>query len=218
MHDAPLLKTVNHMTLLEIAVKTLCDVRAKHIADAAFLFGQTKDNQDSVFSAARKIIGNRLAKKILIVKSGPKSGYPGYSVWTDELCKLGIPQDSIGGVDLEHAITLNTLIEAQGLITHAKSNRYQTIYVVASPLHQLRALMTAVTVALKFYPQLRIYSFCGAPLPWTETVAHSQGTTVGTRSDLIQAELGRIEKYQRKGDLADEISILAYLEKRDTGS
>jgi hypothetical protein len=180
-----------------------------------FLFGQTRDNQHSVFSAAHHLITENFAKNILIVKSGPKSGYPGYDHWKKELVALGISEDSISGIDLEVSPTLNTLIEATGMIEYARENRYKTMYVVAAPFHQTRAFMTSITVALRIYPPLRLYSYSGHPLSWSETVAHSQGKTIGSRKELIKGEIERISTYQSKGDLAADSDVLDYLDKRD---
>jgi hypothetical protein len=204
------------MKLLELAIRTLCDVNVKKTADGVFLCSQTEDNQESVFSAARQLIKDQLAHRILIVDSEPKSGYPGYAVWEEALLGMGIPKEIISGVDLRETASLNTLIEATGMIAHAKTHQYKDVYIVASPFQQLRAFMTSVTVALKHYPKIRLYSYPGDSLSWLETVVHSQGTTRGPRKDLISGELERIETYQQKGDLAHETTVMDYLDRRDT--
>lgn len=201
--------------LMELVVRSLCDIRAGTIAEGAFLYGQTPDNQASVLSAARKIIDKKIADKILFIRCDPMSGYPGFSVWHDALSQMGIAPDSIVGVELQQATSLNTLIEAEALIEHARQIKLQTVYVVASPFHQIRAFMTTVTVAIKHYPEIRIYSYNGYPQNWMDAVVHSQGTTSGSRKDLIWAEFDRIQKYQAKGDLASESAVLEYLNARD---
>jgi hypothetical protein len=75
--------------------------------------------------------------------------------------------------------------------------------------------MTAITAALHIYPQLKLYSMPGYPLPWQQEVIHSQGKVIGTRSSLIASELTRIELYQQKGDLASVAAVLNYLNSRD---
>ena len=204
------------MKLLELAVRTFCDVEANGAADAAYLFSQTPDNQFSVLSAGAELIQRERARKLLLTDSGPKSGYPGYPRWRNELLRMGVPASSISGVDLRGEDCLNTLIEAVGMISCAKKNHYAQLYVVASPFHQLRAFMTSVTAALRIFPDIQIYSHNGSSLPWSDTVSHSQGKTVGSRKDLIQGELERIRKYQNKGDLAHESDVLNYLDTRDT--
>lgn len=97
----------------------------------------------------------------------------------------------------------------------AKQHSYHTLFVVAPPFQQLRAFMTAVTVAFREYPELLIYSHPGVAMSWQEEVIHSQGTLRAKRRDLIQEELERIEKYQTKGDLASPEQVLGYLNKRE---
>lgn len=203
------------MKLLELAIRTLCDVKAGKMVDAVFLYSQTIDNQNSVLSAAQQLLADNCAKKIIITHSGPKSGYPGYPVWKKELLDRGVSEELILGVDLVEAASLNTLIEANAMIQFAQKKRYTDIYITAAPFHQLRAFMTSVTAALEYYPQINIYSYNGKALPWLDSVAHSQGETLGPRKELIHGELGRIVKYQKKGDLATDDAVLNYLDARD---
>ena len=203
------------MALNELSIRVLCDIRSKITVDGAVLYSQTKDNQNSVILAAKNILYNKLAKKILFIKSGPISGYPGFSTWTSELNKLGIQSNDMVGVELMKTNSLNTLIESQAFINYAVQKKYRSLYVVSSPFHQLRAFMTLVTVALRYYPDLLIFSYSGISLPWSDKVVHSQGTLLGARKDLIKAEFERIEKYKQKGDLSSEIKIIEYLNKRD---
>ncbi len=203
------------MAMNELIIRVLCDVRPGNSVGGAVLFSQTSDNQNSVFSTAKNIIKRKLAEKIFIVKSGPKSGYPGFSSWKNELGKLEIQSNKIVGVELINNYSLNTLIESEAFIHYAAQKKFNSLYVVSSPFHQLRAFMTMVTVALRYYPDILIFSYLGMSLPWLDRVVHSQGTLSGTRKDLIKAEFDRIVKYQRKGDLASEREIIDYLNRRD---
>lgn len=206
---------MNGGDLIEITIRTLCDVRAGNTIDAVYLYSQTEDNQSSVLSAAHQLLKEKCIRKILIADSGPKSGYPGYCLWEKTLREMGVPESSISGVDLRETASLNTLIEANAMIQYAKRHQYTDIYVVASPFHQLRAFMTSVTASQEYYPEINIYSHNGHPLPWQDSVAHSQGETSGLRRALISGELERIAKYQQKGDLAKNADVLNYLNQRD---
>ncbi|MGD2014092.1 MAG: hypothetical protein PVH37_23370 [Desulfobacterales bacterium] len=73
----------------ELIIRVLCDVRAKAIVDGAILYCQTIDNQNSVFFAAKDILYNKLAIKLIFIESEPICGYPGFSTWVSELKKLG---------------------------------------------------------------------------------------------------------------------------------
>ena len=201
--------------LLEITIRTLCDVRADSTIDAVYVYSQTEDNQSSVLSAAHELLLEKRIRKILIADSAPKSGYPGYSIWKKKLGEMGVPESSLLGVDLRETASLNTLIEANAMIRFAEQQQYTSIYVVASPFHQLRAFMTSVTAAQKYYPEIKIYSHNGHPLPWLDRVVHSQGETSGLRRELIGGEFERIKKYQQKGDLAQDTDVLNYLNQRD---
>ena len=203
------------MAMNELIVRVLCDVRAETPADGAVLYSQTFENQNSVLHAAKNILQNQLARKILFVNSGPISGYPGFSTWKSALIKLGIQSADIVGVALMKTPSLNTLVESEALINYAVKQKLRSVYVVSSPFHQLRAFMTLVTVALRYYPDLQIFSYPGISLPWLDKTVHSQGTLTGTRKDIIQAEFERIEKYKQKGDLLSEIEIINYLNRRD---
>ncbi len=203
------------MKLFELTVRILCDQRLELIADGIFLCSQTEDNQDSVFGIARQMLNKGLASRVLVSDTKAISGYPGFNSWEKHLNKSGIPSEHIKGIGIDKTPTLNTLIEARALIRYAKSKQYRSIYVAAAAFHQVRAFMTAVTVALIEYPELIIISSPGTYLPWDETVIHSQGNTKGTRSSLLTDEFNRIEQYQRKGDLASVSDVLNYLNRRD---
>jgi uncharacterized SAM-binding protein YcdF (DUF218 family) len=199
----------------ELLTRIFCDTLPSVTADGAYLFGQTEDNQESVFLSAQELVAHAFVRRILISDAQPKSGYPGGQAWRRALMGLGISSRIIEEVPVEPTPTLNTLIEAESLMQHAKNKNYSSIIVVATPFHQERAFMTAVSVAIRDYSELCLYSYPGRALSWDEQVAHSQGTVVATRAELIWGEQGRIRKYQKKGDLAAYSQVLAYLRKRD---
>jgi len=202
------------MILIELIIKTLCDTLPGYTADAVFLFGQTLDNQKSVFTRAQSLLQQRHARKIMIMNTDALSGYPGFDSWRSALIRSGIEDGLIEGASSPETTSLNTLIEARAMVRHAKRRGYRTLIVCASPFQQPRAFMTSVTVAMSEYPELAIHSQPGLALPWHEKVTHSQGRTEGTRARLIAGELERIERYQDKGDLASVEEVLDYLSKR----
>jgi hypothetical protein len=201
---------------IELLTRTLCDLRPKNPTNGAYLYCQTRGNQQSIFQSAQFLLNNSLTSKILILNTEAKSGYPGFNEWKQQLQQLGLSVEQIEGIKNKETSMLNTLIESEALVQFAKQRGYHSLFVVAPPFHQLRALMTAVTVTLREYPELLIYSYPGIAMPWQEEVVHSQGTLKAKRRDLIQEELERIEKYQDKGDLALFEQVLTYLNKRET--
>ncbi|RPI34987.1 MAG: YdcF family protein [Nitrospiraceae bacterium] len=199
----------------ELLTRILCDTLPPVTADGAYLFGQTEDNQESVFLSAQELVSHALVRRILISDAQPKSGYPGGQAWRAALMGLGISGPLIEEVPVEPTLTLNTLIEAESLMRHAKNKNYGSVIVIAAPFHQERAFMTAVSVAIRDYSDVCIYSYPGRALSWDEEVVHSQGTVLATRAGLILGEQERINKYQKKGDLASYSQVLSYLRKRD---
>ena len=201
---------------IELLTRVLCDLQPNKPTNGAYLYCQTKSNQKSMFKAAHFLLNNLLTHRILILNTNAKSGYPGFVEWKQQLHQLGISEEQIEGVLNKEMSMLNTLIESEAIIRFARQHSYHSPFVIAPPFQQLRAFMTAVTVALKEYPELLIYSYPGESMPWQEEVIHSQGTLKAKRRDLIQEELDRIEKYQSKGDLASPEQVLSYLNKRET--
>jgi hypothetical protein len=201
----------------ELIIRTLCDTLPTAPLDGLFLFGQTEDNQAAAFEAAQLLLRNKYTDKVLCLGTAPMSGYPGYAAWKEELRKLGIGEGQLLPVPPVPADTqlLHTFIEAQSAIRYAREQEYKTLVVTAAAFQQPRAFMTAVTLALREYPQLYLYSWPGKPLPWQEEVTHSQGEVQGTRAELIAGEMDRIKSYYAKGDLASVDEVLDYLNRRD---
>jgi hypothetical protein len=132
------------------------------------------------------------------------------------LRKYGISENQIDGVITEKTPTLNTLIEAEAMVRFAKSKGFRSLYIVAPPFHQFRAFITSVSVVLREYPELQVYSFPGETLPWDEKVVHSQGLVSGSRWSLINGEIERIVRYQEKGDLIPFNEVINYLNGRES--
>jgi hypothetical protein len=184
----------------ELLLRIFADVRPVGVVEGAYLFGQTRPNQESVFATGKELVGQDRVQKLLISDCAPKSGYLGAAACRRAMIAFGIPA---------------TLIESQKVVRFARAQGYRRLIVVSSPFHQERAFMTMVTAALWEYPSLKLYSIPGAPQPWDEVVTHSQGRLRGTRAELIAEEQERIAKYTAQGDLAPRAAILKYLRTRD---
>lgn len=205
----------SYSTLDELVTRVLCDTAPDGSVDTAYLFGETKDNQESVLKAGALLYLTGPAEKIAICGLAEGSGYPGVLSWREKLISLAVPEEDILEVPPAPDFPPSTHAEALGLARFAKLHKWKSIYVIAPPLHQLRAFVTTVTEALKEYPEFLIYSFPGVPQNWEEHIVHSQGIQKGTRSELLAEELKKIEKYYKKGDLLSAEEILKYLNWRD---
>ncbi len=202
--------------LEELIIRTLCDTLPTKPADALFLFGQTGDNQDAAFAAAKMLLQENYTSKIHFLGTKPMSGYPGGTAWKKRMTALGIPEDKLQEIAPVPTDTdmLHTGIEANSMVKHAKDQGYSSVIVSAAPFQQPRAFMAAATAAMRQYPELKIYSLPGKALPWQEVAVHSQGKAESTRAGLISGEMKRIEEYSQQGDLATVAEVLEYLNKR----
>ena len=182
----------------------------------AHLFGQTTDNQESVFRTAAELRMRGVIGKVGVSRGDTGHGYPGFDAWRRALCLYGFYDEEIVPIDVVGG--LNTLTEAQALTRFLLAERRDHICIIAAPFHQTRAFVTMVSVAAREYPGIKIYNKPGQAEDWLHTtVQHSQGTTIGTRAELIVAERKRIARYQKEGGLLllpfDE--VFQYLVQRD---
>jgi uncharacterized SAM-binding protein YcdF (DUF218 family) len=198
----------------ELLLRILCDAVPARVA-AAYLFAQTQPNQESVFAAAKRLLHVRRVGKVLISGCHPKSGYVGAAAYRAAMVECGMAAEQVEDVPMEPTDILHTLIEARAVVRYAKTKGYQQLIVVSAPFHQHRAFITMVSVALREYPALKLYSVPGNAQSWDEAVTHSQGTLTGTRADLIAHEARRIETYTAQGDLLGRERILQYLRTRN---
>lgn len=201
----------------ELIIRTLCDTLPDRAVDGLFLFGQTEDNQQAAFETARLFLENGRTDKVLCLGTKAMSGYPGFEVWKKEMLKQGIGEAQLVPVPPVPATTelLHTLIEATSAVRYAKEQGYQSLAVTAAPFQQPRAFMTAITAALREYPELYLYSLPGKAMPWQEEVVHSQGKVQDTRAGLIAGEMERIACYHDQDDLISVKEALEYLNRRD---
>ncbi len=197
--------------LAELLFRILSDPRSAAPPDAAYLFGQTIDNQESSFAAATR----SEAIDLLLLDTEPRSGYPGFQAWRGELLKSGFNANRIQPVPMPDDLVLNSRTESIALMEYCRAEEIRTLEIIAPPFHQPRAFMTAVTIALEENLDLAIHSRPGKAFCWSAVATHSQGELEATRAGLIHTELERIEIYQAKGDLASNEAVLDYLNRRD---
>jgi len=189
--------------------------------EAVYLFGQTRDNEQSVFQSAREI-RDRGLKVPVFVLDGPdpndarfkRSGFPGYEQWAKKLkSNFGLETVPLEPLDKNN---LNTYTEAQALVRTSKEGGPKSWYIVVAPFHMLRAFISAASVAIKKEPSLKIFAYSGAEQDWDEKVVHSQGVLIDTRRNLIKHELKKIKIYSTLGYLLKRPKkILEYLSRRE---
>ncbi len=199
--------------LFELCVRVLLDQKPRSDIDIVYIFSNTRDNQESVINTAVQLWKQREAAKIWVCDGTTDSGYPGFSDWRDRLAQQGVNINCIEPSMVSG--NLNTLSEAEHLVKKAEHENLENIFITSAPFHQLRAFITCVSVAVKRNSKLRIYNKTGTALDWLTVVAHSQGSLIGSRSELIRTEYERIIKYHRQDDLLHPAEILKYLNERE---
>lgn len=208
-----LFSKIPEVELLRLQTRILCDYRTKKV-DAVYVYAQTFDNQDSGLKTATALVKKGLANCVAIAEGETEHGAAGFTYCTETLCNLGLLMTNICQI-LPYNTAVNTLSEAKILVKYAKKHGWKSIYISTTPFHQLRAFITTISVVIKEYPELKVYSAVGDTQDWSKDVLHSQGEVGGTRENLITMEYGAIARYTKKGDLLPIYRILDYLQQRD---
>lgn len=191
--------------------------------DAAYLFGHTPANEESVLTRGCEIRLYGKTEKLLVCGGGPYispdhpnrlCAYSGGIAWKNYLTRHGADPagiECIARPELSHTGT-----EAEQLVLRARKEKWQNVYIVAAPFHLLRAFVTTVSQILQLYPDLRIWCKPGTPLPWFQGGVSSQGIVGKTRlGDFMEMEWERLNKtYGNQYDIAPESEVFKYLERR----
>lgn len=189
-------------------------------------FSETTDNEISGFRKVVELAQTRSMNQLGICSGSTECGYAGFDHSMRRLQALGLGQIVSPRAGSEPSATrveaihvqgnVNTGSEAEALVRYGASLGGD-IGIVAPAFHLVRAFTTTVSAMVRLDKMQRVYAIAGAPLPWTESVRHSQGTLENTRADLLADELKRLEKYRAEeyGSMLNAKSVLEYLNWRD---
>lgn len=203
----------NPATLVELVTRVLCDTNPSQTADAAHLFGESRDNQDSVLLAGSSLWRLGRTRCLYIPEiTGPGCGF---EQWKSELTESGVPESRVIRMPLLSKFPNSTDAEGDSIAQLAKVHGWENIYIIAPPLHQLRAFLSTISALKRKRVKLNVYNFTGPAQGWNERIVHSQGRQRGTRHALIYKEFEKIERYFQKRDLIGCKEALAYLNRRD---
>lgn len=219
------MKFGTELEIIELVHRALQD-NVPISADAVYLFGETPDNERSVIQRGTNLYSNKTVSLVALLERiqvpNRENQTPSWissleesGVKTADICVIPVPED--WSFDHGHPGTwpLNTNTEIVVAVRYAKKLGWKRLCVTAAPFHMVRTFVNTVTVALREYPELLVYSLSGKPLPWTEHVVHSMGVVTGARFELVASEIKRINRYHLKGDLASAREVLDYLNQRD---
>ena len=98
----------------------------------------------------------------------------------------------------------HTFQQAEEIFKLAETHNWQTIILVASPFHQLRAFLTFLKVMRLKGLNLGIFNYPAENLAWFKE------NPWGRRIDLIKDEIGKIEIYAEKGHCCTYLEGLEY--------
>ena len=215
-------------TLEAFTKRVLADPLPPRPLNYLLLVGQTADNERSVLGRAARYLhehggGEFGNPRLLIVDAPPGFGFPGFPRWEVGLRRRDVPPENIVRISYpDPARGVNTNTEMRAFFDYlrhvAASSGAMRIGGVAAPFHEPRAFANFVSVMLKSGVNggtLDVFALPGDPLPLDEVVTHSQGTTRGTRADLVRAEAERIRVYAEIGDLLPIPEVMAYMDARD---
>lgn len=168
-------------------------------ANAAYLFTETPDNQESVLRKGAELFHTWRVSHLLLIDNlgGSKPGYPGAPPWQKRLRELNVPDNKVILIPF-HEPVLHTLSEAFAMVQFAKERGWKKLIISFPSFHGTRCFLSAVTAIHHIYPELRVYCQVGITQPWNEPALHSQKAVHGLRKDLIVHELRRTMRYQRK--------------------
>ena len=199
----------------------LSDTTLDRSPDLLYLFSETDDNRESVLEVARSLYRIRYGDNTAIPDNATNPGYSGFAEWFRVWYKrFGPSVYTVFPITVPGS--LNTMSEAQAMVRYAGEQGMRTITVVAPAFHMPRAFLSAISVVVRECLDIKVYALPGrTPDWWHKEVNHSQGTTSGTRVELIAGERKRIARYQKEGDYypgGDLISFhlaFEYLRTRD---
>ena len=202
--------------LAMLTARVLADYCPDTVAEAAYLFSETRDNEVSVMGMGAQLVRDGRARRLVLCDGGTDAGYPGAEDWRGRLTSgFDVPVKSIETVQIPGRSAPNTRSEAETIVKKARDEGWEMVLIVAPAFHQIRAFATAVSAASRLCPSLKLYSVPGLPLRWGEKVVHSQGVVTGTRAAIFDGELDRLDLYHEKGDILSAKAILEYLDQRN---
>ncbi len=214
----------NPLDLFRLATLVMSDSVPDKV-DSIYLYGQTPDNETSILEAGLALYESGVSEKLGLCGGGPyippgsppdaEVAYSGCGTWSDWLVKHGVKRDDIYTVP--RTPLAHTGNEAYRLVNLAKACEWETICVVACPMHMLRAFVNTVAAALRNYSELLIYAKPGTPSSWGEDALSSQGTVHGSRLDVgMENEWIRLNKlWGNEYDVVGAAEVLEYVRRRE---
>lgn len=216
--------------LFKLMTVVMNDDAPKRPTEAAYLFGNTPEVEDSVLQSAARLIKNGETRQLVVLRlqpgyyEGPDrrvASYADFAIWREKLLMLGVGDDPIipimsppAKMPGEQPPLSHTHTEAERFVETARRNRWDTVHVVASPYHVARCFTNIVSFVTKRQLPISVYAAPTVNQPWFGEALLQQGLSRGTRYDGIAGEWSRINRWHEKGDLISCREVLQYIEQR----
>lgn len=211
--------------LTRAAVVLLSDYPPQPV-DAIFLHGRSffDAGKKDFFKAVVELIQKGGAKYIVTPDSEgervggttPRMAYPGMSLWTDRLVKLGVKHEQIiYSPHLKGERGFNTRTESDAFLETSRQRGFRSAIVLTQAHQLVRAMLGTIRAINETDSPIRVWGMFPQYTDWNKRVKGSQGNELKKRFEHIEDEIKRISAYQAKGDLASFAELFDYLAKRD---
>lgn len=210
---------------LKLKSVSLADTLPAVVAEAAYLFGNTPDNEESVLRGGIAVTGKKLQAVGLYLCGGDPYratpdgpiAYAGFNAWRERLLETDWTLEQFIHEVPRSQNPWHTGTEAREFIKLAKHYRWKRALLIAPPFHMLRAFLNAVSQAIRQDVSVRLYCAPGPAQPWHEKALYSQGFVTQARIDLEDGEWERITRwYGNDLDLVPYEEVMSYLRWRDS--
>ncbi|MBI2048867.1 MAG: hypothetical protein HY434_00755 [Candidatus Liptonbacteria bacterium] len=223
----------NLVDLFRLATLVQNDILPEEEADAAYLFGHTKQCEEPILETGAALFKSRVVRGLYVCRlaagypyNGPKDNptYRDFYAWQRELMALGVPSDDIYPIDSplqtspeEKFPVSHTGTEAERLVLLARDCGWASIFVVSHPMHLLRAFTQTVGFVLKEYPALSVYARTIPPNSWHAHATLNQGVASGAPfMEGIDQEWKRLNAvYGNKYDPIPASRVIEYINWRE---
>ncbi len=204
----------------EVAIRILCDYCPRSVVDVGVVFGETAENDRVALEGSASLYQRRKILKVaLTMFPGEKKGeflMRGFDAWRKDLLTLGVLRRDVVAFGLSKDFPPCTDAEAIGFVDFAKKKGYRSTYIIAPPIHRIRAFISLVSATIKAGYDLRVYSYSTETQDWTREACFSfQTLPKGSRAKQLAYEFEKRRIYFEKGDHVSHRELLRYLDRRD---
>lgn len=205
---------------LYYAAGVMCPQPPPYDLDFAFVYRLPPGASKEVANYCGELFRKGQVKSFCFAESPAASGAESSEVFAKELQEAGVLPESCEGVPYLYPHDhINTYFEAHSFAHfYARMDpkiKPKAVGVIGQPYHLMRghlSLVSCLTTKEGLGPKdVQVYPLAAPLDSWSALVTHSQGTTKGTKWDILKGETERIERYQAKGDLIPLSQALTWL-------